>query len=97
MSIFRPTGKGERCTMGGMSKSTRISIVERALLEAIERISDLDPSPETSALRAKALTCERTVRTWGQNPPTEEQRAAMLKAVLDLNVEVMGLSRRLAK
>ena len=80
-----------------MSKSTRISIVERALLEALERIGDLDPSPETSALRAKALTCERTVRGWSQTPPTEEQRAAMLKAVLELNVEVMQASRRLAK
>jgi hypothetical protein len=44
-------------------------------------------------LRAKAEGFERALRTWSARPPTEEQRAALLKLVLDLNVEVMALGR----
>jgi len=44
-------------------------------------------------LLSKARGYERTVKTWASRAPTSEQRAAMLKSVLDLNVEVMTEGR----
>jgi hypothetical protein len=78
-----------------MSKagSTRLAIVDQSLTDTIERLSELPPGPRVRELRAKAEGFERALRTWSARPPTEEQRAALLKLVLDLNVEVMSLGR----
>jgi len=78
-----------------MSKggSTRLAIVDQSLADTIERLSELPPGPRVRELRAKAEGFERAVRAWSSRPPTEEQRAALLKLVLDLNVEVMSLGR----
>jgi hypothetical protein len=73
--------------------STRLAIVDQSLTDTIERLSELPPGPRVRELRAKAEGFERALRTWSARPPTEEQRAALLKLVLDLNVEVMSLGR----
>jgi hypothetical protein len=73
--------------------STRMSIVDQSLTDTIERLSELPAGPRVRELRAKAEGFERALRTWSVRPPTEEQRAALLKLVLDLNVEVMSLGR----
>jgi len=70
-----------------------MSIVDQSLTDTIERLSELPPGPRVRELRAKAEGFERALRTWSTRPPTEEQRAALLKLVLDLNVEVMSLGR----
>ena len=78
-----------------MSKagSTRLAIVDKSLTDTIERLSELPPGPRVRELRGKAQGFERALRAWTVRPPTEEQRSALLKLVLDLNVEVMGLGR----
>jgi hypothetical protein len=73
--------------------STRLAIVDHALIDTIERLAELPPGPRVRELRAKAEGFERALRTWSARPPTEEQRSALLKLVLDLNVEVMSLGR----
>ena len=45
-------------------------------------------------LRAKAEVYERALRAWSTRPPTEEARAALLKLVLELNVDVMTLGKQ---
>jgi hypothetical protein len=78
-----------------MSKagSTRLAIVEKSLHDTMERLSELSPGPRARELKAKAEGFERALRAWSVRPPTEEQRAALLKLVLDLNVEVMEAGR----
>ena len=44
-------------------------------------------------LRAKAEGYERALRAWMLRAPTEEQRATLLRLVLELNVEAMALGR----
>jgi hypothetical protein len=44
-------------------------------------------------LRTKALAYERTVKGWLAHPPSEAQRSAMLKLVLELNMQVMQFAR----
>jgi hypothetical protein len=44
-------------------------------------------------LRARVEGYQRTHRAWSLRPPTEEQRAALVKLVLELNVDVMALAR----
>jgi len=73
--------------------STRLAIVEQSLIDTVERLSELPPGPRVRELRAKAEGFERALRTWSARPPTEEQRAALLKLVLDLNVDVIALGR----
>jgi hypothetical protein len=77
----------------GTVGSTRLAIVERSLNDTIERLGELAPSPRVRELRTKAEGYERALRAWSVRPPTEEQRSALLKLVLDLNVEVMTLGR----
>ena len=70
-----------------------MSIVEQSLHDTIERLSELPAGPRVRELRAKAEGFERALRSWSVRPPTEEQRGALLKLVLDLNVETMNLGR----
>ena len=74
-------------------KSTRLAIVEQSLEDILDRLESLSPNARVRELRAKARVYERAVRQWPTQPPTEEQRAAMLKCVIELNVEVMQLGR----
>jgi hypothetical protein len=79
------------------AKSTRLNIVEQSLADILERLADLQPTEPTvmklRELRTKAFAYERTVKTWAVNAPSEAQRQAMLKLVLELNVQVMELAR----
>lgn len=79
--------------MNSRSGSTRLAIVEKSLDDTVERLDELPAGPRVRELRAKAEGFQRALRTWTVSPPTEEQRAALLKLVLDLNVEVMALGR----
>jgi hypothetical protein len=78
-------------------KSTRLAIVEQSLSDILERLADLHPTESTviklRELRTKAFAYERTTKAWVANPPSEAQRQAMLKLVLELNVAVMELSK----
>jgi hypothetical protein len=78
-------------------KSTRLAIVEQSLSDILERLADLHPTEATiiklRELRTKAFAYERTTKGWVANPPSEAQRQAMLKLVLELNVAVMELSK----
>jgi hypothetical protein len=80
------------------AKSTRLSIVEQSLTDILERLADLHPTEATvmklRELRTKAFAYERTVKAWTANAPSEAQRQAMLKLVLELNVQVMELSKQ---
>jgi hypothetical protein len=73
--------------------STRFAIVEQSLADAIERLRDLVGSPRVRELRSRALAYERALQSWKTLPPTEEQRAALLKLVLELHVEVISLGK----
>lgn len=78
-------------------RSTRLAIVEQALLDTIDRLRDLPAGPRVRELRAKAEGYDRALKAWLVRAPTEEQRAALLKLVLELNVEAMALGRRREK
>ena len=79
--------------MRAMAKSTRLAIVEQSLIDILERLDELQTTPQVRELRAKARGYERAVMAWKARPPTNDQRTTMLKLVLDLNVEVMQFSR----
>ena len=79
------------------AKSTRLAIVEQSISDILERLADLHPTESTllklRELRTKAFAYERTTKGWITTPPSEAQRQAMLKLVLELNVAVMELSK----
>lgn len=74
-------------------ESTRLAIVEQAIVDTLERLQDLGTNPRVRELRTKAEGYERALRAWATRPPTEEQRAALLRLVLELNVEVIDLGK----
>ncbi len=76
-----------------MATSTRLSIVRDALNEVVERLDDLPSSPAARSLRVRGMTYRSTLDRWASLPPTEAQRAALLKVVLELTVEVMRLAQ----
>ena len=78
---------------GPKGRSTRLAIVEQSLADTLERLRELPAGPRVRELRAKVEGYERALRAWMVRPPSEEQRAALLKLVLELNVEVMALGR----
>jgi hypothetical protein len=78
---------------GAKGGSTRLAIVEQSLIDTLERLSELPASPRVRELRTKAEGFERALRFWTTRPPTEEQRATLLKLVLELNVEVIAMGR----
>jgi hypothetical protein len=73
--------------------STRLAIVEQSLVDTLERLREEPAGPRVRELRAKAEVYERALRAWTTRPPTEEARAALLKLVLELNVEAMSLGK----
>lgn len=75
------------------AKSTRFSIVEQGLADALERLNEMPASERVRELRTRAMTFERAYKTWNTQPPSEEQRAALTRSVLDLSVEVLALGR----
>ncbi|MDP9037259.1 MAG: hypothetical protein M3O50_20870 [Myxococcota bacterium] len=80
-------------TAGPKGRSIRLAIVEQSLVDTVERLHELPAGPKVRELRAKAEGFERALQAWTLRPPTPEQRAALLRLVLELNVEVMALGR----
>ncbi len=79
---------------GSRPRSTRLNIVEQALIDTLERLRELPAGPRVRELRTKAEVYERALRAWTTRPPTEEARAALLKLVLELNVEAISLGKQ---
>jgi hypothetical protein len=76
-----------------MGTSTRFNIVQQSLEDILERLNSLEPTARIRELHAKARQYERAVKVWPAKPPTEEQRAAMMKSVMELHVEVIQMGR----
>jgi hypothetical protein len=77
--------------------SNRTAVILDAIEIAVHELAKLPDSPESSALRTKALAFEETAKAWPHAPPTQEKRGAMMQSVLALHVEVMKLVRAQAK
>jgi hypothetical protein len=78
---------------GSKGRSTRLNIVEQSLTDTLERLRELPAGPRVRELRSKVEGYDRALKAWSVRPPTEEQRAALLRLALELNVEVMALSQ----
>jgi hypothetical protein len=76
-----------------VSLSTRLSILNHALGDVMERLGELPVTAETDALRARARLAEKQIEHWKMKPPSDEARAALLRSVIDLNVEVMRVGK----
>ena len=77
-----------------VDRSTRLSILEHALADVIERLAEVPPNRDVEKLRALASQYETEVSRWEEHPPEESKRAALLKSVLDLNVAVIRAGAR---
>ena len=79
--------------MSSRQVSLRLAIVDQSIADTMARLGELPPGPRVRELRAKAEGFQRALLAWASRPPNEEQRAALVKLVLELNVEAMALGR----
>jgi hypothetical protein len=70
--------------------STSLSIVRQSLDDIIARLKEMPSSQRVAELRVRASAYDRAVRGWDRVEPTAEERAHMLTAVLNLNVDVIA-------
>ena len=73
--------------------STRLSIVDQALSDIVERLAEMPLTPRVRELRIRATAFEKRVSGWEKTPPSEEERSEVMRCVLELSVEVMEASR----
>ncbi len=76
-----------------MPASIRLDIVRTALADIVERLAEMPANAEVRELRMQAASFSRVVREWDARAPSEEQRAEVMKSVIDLNVKVIALGR----
>lgn len=84
---------GARERRRGVSRSTRLAIVRKALDDAIARLDEIPATTETRRLRVRAMTYYGALQRWQTTPPSVEQREALVKVVLELHVAVMHAAR----
>ena len=77
-----------------VERSTRLSILEHALADVVERLGELPPTSDADALRKLAQQYTTEMAVWEHHPPEEAKRVALLKSVLDLNVQVIRAGGR---
>lgn len=73
--------------------STRLSIVHQSLGDIVQRLAELPLTPATRELRIRATAFEKVVHHWDSAPPSEDERSSVMKAVLELNMEVMAAAK----
>jgi len=76
--------------------SKRLTLAKNALDVVLRRLSALPHSPEVEDLRRRTGDCLRLVDGWTLNPPTPEQREAVMQLVLNLHIATAKLERRAA-
>jgi hypothetical protein len=76
-----------------MPVSTSWSIVRQSLDDIIARLKEMPATPRVAELQARATTYDRAVRGWEKIEPTRHERANMLTAVLNLNVDVIAAGK----
>lgn len=59
----------------------------------MERLREMPASARVRELSSRAESYERALRTWSVRPPSADQRAVLLKLVLELDVEAIALGR----
>lgn len=69
--------------------STRLSIVDQALSDIVERLAEMPLTPRVRELRIRATAFEKRVSAWEKAPPSDEERTEVMRLVLELSVEVM--------
>jgi hypothetical protein len=77
-----------------MERSTRLSILEHALSDVVERLAEMPPTRDTDAMRELAARYEKELERWRESPPDETSRSTLLKSVLDLDVQVIRAGTR---
>jgi hypothetical protein len=70
-----------------------ISFLVDSIEVVLQVLATAADDPEVIALRERALEYDRTLKAWSQNPPTPEDRDAMMKKVLRLHVDAAKLRR----
>ncbi len=76
------------------AKSTRLDIVRVALDDIVARLADAAMTEEVRDLRRSAAKFERIVHNWSTTPPSEDERASVMKDVLELEMVVIKLDAK---
>ncbi|MGA3119924.1 MAG: hypothetical protein ABSF69_04050 [Polyangiaceae bacterium] len=71
----------------------RVSPLLDAIRQALDALTKLPESPRAQQLRDQCLAYEHIAEQWTREPPTPEDREALMKRVLSLNAMVDRVHR----
>jgi hypothetical protein len=89
LAVAVPYGYG--CISVALSKLTSPAL--NAIRQALATVSKLPESEEARELRDQCLAHEHIAEQWAREPPTPEEREALMKKVLALHVKVTKVHR----
>jgi hypothetical protein len=72
-------------------QSKRLALLLDALEAVVEALSHVPESDERQRLRGEAKACERRVRFWQLEAPSDEEREVVTKRVLGLHMATARL------
>lgn len=76
-----------------MPLAKQIPSVLDAIRQALLVVSNLPESDEARQLGDQCLACEHIAERWAQQPPTPDEREALMKKVLSLQIKVTRARR----
>jgi hypothetical protein len=72
----------------------RVALAVDSIAAVVAALASIPDSDAKQRLISDAHACEREVLEWPQQPPSDEQREALMKRVLSLHIQVADLRRR---
>jgi hypothetical protein len=80
-------------TSAAADLETEIAVLLDNICTVLRALATMPTSPDVRTLTDRALACERTVKDWGNHPPTAEAHEAMMKKILGLHTALSRLEQ----
>jgi len=77
----------------GPDLETEIAVLLDNICTVLRALATMPTSPDVRTLTDRALACERTVKDWGNHPPTAEEHEAMMRKLLGLHTALGRLQQ----
>jgi hypothetical protein len=71
---------------------SKVDLLLESVVAILRTLATMPTSPEVRTLVERALACESKIKSWPAQPPTANEREAMMKKVLGLHAALSKLA-----
>jgi hypothetical protein len=71
------------------ASGTEIGIIDQSLQDILGRLSAAPQTPSIQQIAGKAFAFRRKIASWMEDPPSQDEVSAVLKQVLDMQIDLM--------